>query len=118
MLIISLAATLFAQTPQTTKPAPTAAPQPQQGRRDAYVVMISIDGLVPEYYTAPAPLGLKVPTLTQMKLNGAYAEGVEERWRDGIDVSAAEGVAVALALQRKAVLRTFQIQRDATGETD
>src|ERR1051325_4584291 len=44
---------------------------------EAYVIMISVDGLVPEYYTAPAPLGLKVPNLTEMKLNGAYAEGVE-----------------------------------------
>src|SRR5919205_2506443 len=36
-----------------------------------------MDGLIPEYYTAPAPLGLNVPALTEMKLNGAYAEGVE-----------------------------------------
>src|SRR5437868_5966052 len=69
LLILFLTAALSAQSNQ----APTA-PQP---RRDAYVVMISIDGLIPEYYTAPAPLGLKVPTLTEMKLNGAYAEGVE-----------------------------------------
>lgn len=39
--------------------------------------MISIDGLVPEYYTAPAQLGLKVPNLTKIKLGGAYADGVE-----------------------------------------
>lgn len=49
----------------------------QAARKDAYVVMISIDGLIPDYYLAPAPLGLNVPTLTEMKLNGAYAEGVE-----------------------------------------
>jgi predicted AlkP superfamily pyrophosphatase or phosphodiesterase len=51
--------------------------QTSQVRRDAHVVMISIDGLIPEYYTDPAPLGLRVPNLTQMKLNGAYADGVE-----------------------------------------
>jgi predicted AlkP superfamily pyrophosphatase or phosphodiesterase len=39
--------------------------------------MISIDGLVPDYYLEPARLGLKVPNLTRMKLDGAYAEGVE-----------------------------------------
>jgi len=39
--------------------------------------MISIDGLVPDYYLEPAHLGLKVPSLVQMKLGGAYAEGVE-----------------------------------------
>ena len=77
LLIMFLAVALSAQSNQSAKPSPTAAPQAVQPRRDAYVVMISIDGLIPEYYTAPAPLGLSVPTLTEMKLNGAYAEGVE-----------------------------------------
>ncbi len=49
----------------------------QQARRDSHVIMISIDGLVPDYYTAPRQLGLRIPALTRMKLNGAYAEGVE-----------------------------------------
>lgn len=39
--------------------------------------MISIDGLVPDYYLEPARLGLRVPSLVQMKLGGAYVEGVE-----------------------------------------
>jgi predicted AlkP superfamily pyrophosphatase or phosphodiesterase len=39
--------------------------------------MISIDGLMPEYYTDSARLGLKVPNLSAMKLGGAYADGVE-----------------------------------------
>lgn len=60
----------FAQTKPATE---TAAPKPA----DAYVIMISIDGLVPDYYTAPAQNGLRVPNLTQMKLGGAYADGVE-----------------------------------------
>jgi predicted AlkP superfamily pyrophosphatase or phosphodiesterase len=77
LLIMFLAVALSAQSNQSAKPSPAAAPQAVQPRRNAYVVMISIDGLIPEYYTAPAPLGLSVPTLTQMKLNGAYAEGVE-----------------------------------------
>lgn len=75
LLILVFALPLRAQAAQSARP--DAAPQTAQARRDAYVVMISIDGLIPEYYTAPAPLGLKVPTLTEMKLNGAYAEGVE-----------------------------------------
>lgn len=73
--VLSFAVMMSAQSNQPAKPA--TAPPTQQARRDAYVVMISIDGLIPEYYTAPAPLGLKVPTLTEMKLNGAYADGVE-----------------------------------------
>src|SRR5690242_1197419 len=76
LLILSLVVTLSAQSNQTPNSTQSAAPAIQP-RRDAYVVMISIDGLIPEYYTAPAPLGLNVPTLSQMKLNGAYAEGVE-----------------------------------------
>lgn len=52
-------------------------PAPQQPRADSHIIMISIDGLVPEYYTAPAPLGLKAPNLTRMKLEGAYSDGVE-----------------------------------------
>src|SRR5262245_11629034 len=56
---------------------PNQTAQGAQPRRDAHVVMISIDGLVPDYYLEPARLGLKVPNLLRMKLGGAYAEGVE-----------------------------------------
>ena len=55
------------------QPAQTAPPP----RHDAHVIMISIDGLVPEYYLEPARLGLKIPNLVKMKLGGAYARGVE-----------------------------------------
>jgi predicted AlkP superfamily pyrophosphatase or phosphodiesterase len=44
---------------------------------DAHVIILSIDGLIPDYYTAPAQNGLRVPNLTQMKLGGAYADGME-----------------------------------------
>lgn len=57
--------------------AASPAEQRPQPRRDAHVIMISIDGLIPEYYTQPSRLGLRVPNLTKMKLGGAYAEGVE-----------------------------------------
>jgi predicted AlkP superfamily pyrophosphatase or phosphodiesterase len=59
---------------QATQNPPVQAAQP---RRDAHVIMISIDGLVPDYYLEPARLGLRVPNLVRMKLEGAYAEGVE-----------------------------------------
>lgn len=61
-----------AQTSASQSPAQTVQP-----RRDAHVIMISIDGLVPDYYTESGRLGLRVPNLLQMKLNGAYADGVE-----------------------------------------
>jgi predicted AlkP superfamily pyrophosphatase or phosphodiesterase len=64
-----------AQSRETS--APQSPVQSVQPRRDAHVIMISIDGLVPDYYTEPGRLGLRVPNLSQMKLNGAYANGVE-----------------------------------------
>ena len=75
---------LFGQTNKTnqTKRAPAGktdagAKQTSQVRPDAHVIMISIDGMVPDYYTEPSRLGLHDPTLVKLKLGGAYAEGVE-----------------------------------------
>src|SRR5262245_39064359 len=55
--------------------------QAQSGKpetaRPEHVILISVDGMPPDYYTAPEKLGLKVPTLTMMKNGGAYAEGVQ-----------------------------------------
>ncbi len=42
----------------------------------APVLMISIDGLKPEYVTHAAEHGLKVPTLRRFLVEGTYAEGV------------------------------------------
>src|SRR5688500_7298188 len=46
---------------------------PAHGR----VVMISIDGLMPETYLDPDRLGLRVPTLRALHARGAFARGVE-----------------------------------------
>ncbi len=48
-----------------------------QSEHAGHVIMISIDGLMPDNYTAPELRGLKIPNLIQMKNEGAYAEGVE-----------------------------------------
>ena len=69
-----LTSVLLTAYPHRTQNPPD---QSAQARRDAHLIMISIDGLIPEYYLEPARLGLRVPNLTQMKLGGAYAEGVE-----------------------------------------
>ncbi|MGE0132825.1 MAG: alkaline phosphatase family protein [Blastocatellales bacterium] len=55
----------------------TSAGQTTQARRSEHVILISVDGMPPDYYTAPEKLGLRVPTLTMMKQSGAHAEGVE-----------------------------------------
>ncbi|MBI3951911.1 MAG: alkaline phosphatase family protein [Acidobacteria bacterium] len=41
-----------------------------------HLVVISIDGLVPEYYVRPDRLGLHIPNLRKLTREGAYAEGV------------------------------------------
>jgi predicted AlkP superfamily phosphohydrolase/phosphomutase len=46
-----------------------APPQP-------HVVMISIDGLVPDYYVTPDRLGLQIPNLRKLRRAGASADGV------------------------------------------
>ncbi|HLG16221.1 MAG TPA: ectonucleotide pyrophosphatase/phosphodiesterase [Blastocatellia bacterium] len=61
-------------TPARGQPQTVAIEKP---RVDAHLVMISIDGLVPDYYLSPASIGLRAPNLIRMKLDGAYAEGVE-----------------------------------------
>jgi len=43
---------------------------------EAHVVVISIDGLVPEYYRNPDRYGLKIPTLRRLRNEGAFADGV------------------------------------------
>src|SRR5687767_12942107 len=72
LCISLLAPSLFGQATAPQQPA-----QPAPIRSDTHVIMISIDGLVPDYYTEPARLGLKVPNLVKLKLGGAFAIGVE-----------------------------------------
>jgi len=75
--ILFLLVALFLLQPIALHGDQAPAGQTTQPRRDAHLIMISIDGLVPEYYLEPARLGLKIPNLIKMKLGGAYAEGVE-----------------------------------------
>src|SRR5215831_74135 len=51
--------------------------QTTQASHPEHVILISVDGMPPDYYTAPEKLGLRVPTLTMMKQGGAYADGME-----------------------------------------
>jgi predicted AlkP superfamily pyrophosphatase or phosphodiesterase len=41
-----------------------------------HLILISIDGLVPDYYVKPDRLGLRVPHLRRMCREGAYSRGV------------------------------------------
>jgi predicted AlkP superfamily pyrophosphatase or phosphodiesterase len=53
------------------------AGQKTQAQRPNHVILISVDGMPPDYYTAPEKLGLRMPTVTMMKQGGAYADGME-----------------------------------------
>jgi predicted AlkP superfamily pyrophosphatase or phosphodiesterase len=55
----------------------SSAGSPTQAPRPEHVILISVDGMPPDYYTAPEKLGLRATTLTMMKQNGAHAEGME-----------------------------------------
>ncbi len=60
--LVMLACAFYARAGQAPKP---------------HVLMISIDGMKPEYVTHADEHGLKVPTLRRFLAEGAYAEGVE-----------------------------------------
>ncbi|HET9532293.1 MAG TPA: alkaline phosphatase family protein, partial [Blastocatellia bacterium] len=72
LFLFSAAINLYAWPGQAAQSGRTGQP-----RADSHLIMISIDGLVPEYYTAPSQAGLRLPNLVRMKLEGAWAEGVE-----------------------------------------
>jgi predicted AlkP superfamily pyrophosphatase or phosphodiesterase len=55
----------------------SSAGSPTQAPRPEHVILISVDGMPPDYYTAPEKLGLRAPTLTMMRQSGAHAEGME-----------------------------------------
>ncbi len=56
------------------------APQPTKqratrGESILHVILISVDGLMPESYTHPDAHGLKVPTLRELARNGLSSDG-------------------------------------------
>jgi len=63
-LLIALVLTLMVMTAAAQSPTPV-------------VLMISIDGLRPDYVTGADKHGLKIPTLRRFVTEGAYAEGVQ-----------------------------------------
>src|SRR5919198_1932046 len=64
LVLVCLALGLLAVAAAAQAPAPV-------------VLMISIDGLRPDYVTAADTHGLKIPTLRRFVTEGAYAEGVQ-----------------------------------------
>lgn len=48
----------------------------ERSSAEVHVVVISIDGLMPEYYRNPDRYGLKIPTLRRLRNEGAFADAV------------------------------------------
>ncbi len=66
VLCLSLAAIAAAQ-PGAQKPAP----------RIRYVILVSVDGLMPAAYLSPDAHGLQVPTLRELARQGAWSDGAK-----------------------------------------
>ena len=49
--------------------------QASDAQRIEHVILVSVDGLMPEAYMHPEAHGLKIPTLREIVRNGAYSEG-------------------------------------------
>src|SRR3954451_9639197 len=49
-------------------------------RRDAHVVVVSIDGLAPEYYLHPDDYGIQMPNLRRFWAGGSWAWGVQSQY--------------------------------------
>lgn len=72
LILLSACSLVIGQSPEQS-----VQEKQQAGNAAAHVILISIDGLPGRYVTSPDRFDLKVPTLRQLKLNGAFAEGVE-----------------------------------------
>ena len=77
-LVCILAASLIlgvAGYNQQKPPKSSNKPKPQ--KLSSYVVLVSIDGLQPDYIINPDAYKLRIPNLRSMRVMGAYAQGVE-----------------------------------------
>ncbi|HEX2712548.1 MAG TPA: ectonucleotide pyrophosphatase/phosphodiesterase [Candidatus Acidoferrales bacterium] len=87
-VVLFLAASLPAQqrvmqsSSRERPPSPQTAPSRRFTQRSAvgraeirHIILISVDGMMPETYLNPDARGLKVPTLREIVRQGAYSEG-------------------------------------------
>lgn len=70
-LLLALALGAACARPRASAPPPAAPASPVE-----HVILVSVDGLMPEVYLRPDELGLAVPTLRALKAAGAHAPGL------------------------------------------
>ncbi len=61
----------------TQQPAASQKKPPHPPRQIQHVILISVDGLMPEAYLHPDKYGLQVPTLREMVRQGASSDGAQ-----------------------------------------
>ncbi|HKD63983.1 MAG TPA: hypothetical protein VKB40_08100, partial [Candidatus Acidoferrales bacterium] len=72
-----LARPYFAASHSFVENFPNPAQSSPASRPVQHLIVISIDGMKPESYTAPDAHGLKIPTLRQIVRDGASSDGVQ-----------------------------------------
>jgi predicted AlkP superfamily pyrophosphatase or phosphodiesterase len=75
-----LTASVLALSPAcASSPRKESSPAPArpESSSDQYVIVVSVDGMMPATYMDPDAHGLKVPTLRALKARGAHSPGVE-----------------------------------------
>lgn len=76
-LVILLVSLMAIVTNATYQQAETPAKHKHKNNKANYVVMISIDGMRPDYYTQANKYHLKLPNLRKFMQQGSYAEASE-----------------------------------------
>ena len=79
ILVFAVSGPSALQTASKSSPAHQKSAQKTESRQSPvvrHVIVISVDGLMPESYTAPDSHGLKVPTLRALAEHGAASAGV------------------------------------------
>jgi len=80
LVFVLAAAAAACATPPVAPPAATAQAVPREPVPPGpvkHVIVVTIDGLVPETYLTPGAHGLAVPTLTSLVARGASSDGAE-----------------------------------------
>ena len=75
--MLALRATLVVSLAAACGSTSTSAVAPTAPENAPHLVVISIDGMMPDAYVHPDAHGLRVPTLRQLVAKGAYATAVE-----------------------------------------
>ncbi len=75
--VTAAALLIFSSALAAQQPPPPAAARPAAASSPAirHVIVVSVDGLVPETYTRADERGLKIPTLRKMMAEGAWSGG-------------------------------------------